>query len=470
MNTPIEHDPMAAVFSAVEFTPGKRFYRRMSHAAWTPAGVARRRTVTASGLVLLLAATLLAFTPSGRALAQAVLHFFTRSTGDTLPVPTSAPLNWEPVTPGAPAPTVTPLALFSECGDFTAPVCSVDQVRSKVHFTVRELGQIPAGMHFAGATGGPERILLSYDNDQSTYGLDLVEEPWTGGSTLAQWPVGASAQVDTVQVGGVTGEYVRGGFKTRQLDDPTFTSVHFDQVWDAAVPQETLHWVAKGVFYSMSTWDADPDHELLPKDAFVALASGLTTAPVSAGQIVVPPTATTIPVITFEGDTYSLTMEQAESQAGFTVRQPSKLPDIFSLSGAFVDPAQKIARLFYLEPPLGPGDPFGLRLSQEPVQDLASCGLCGLVRGTYGDFLSQKDKLIIAADTVVEDVQVGGVTGQYFEGEWGRGQWLPYSSILTLRFQVDGIAYELKYFGFMDANGKVPIGKADLIAIAESIK
>lgn len=469
MNTISDENQFDALFARIELAPGERFYRRMKGAAWTPAGVARRRAIGATGLTLLLVVAFLAFTPQGRALAQAVIHFFTRTATDSLPVPTAAPLTWVDITPGAPLPTSTPQALFRECGDFNSPKCSVEQIRSRVNFPVLELGRIPAGMHFLGATGGPERIYLLYDNGKLTYGVALTEEPWTGSSDMIQQQVGASAVVETVQVGDVTGEYIKGGFSTRLLQAPTFNEVHFSQVWDDKVGLESLHWIKDGIFYSMSAWGGDPENALLDKDAFIALAAGLTRAPVSAGQMLVPPTATLRPVITFEGDTYDLSVAQAESQADFDVLEPSRLPSILSLSGAAYDPDRKIVRIIYVEPLPAPSPVSGLRLSEESAQETA-CSLCSLIRGNYGDFLTQKDSLIIAADTVVETVQVGDVTGQYFEGQWGRSQWLPYTSIKTLLWQAHGVAFELKYSGYMRADGSVPISKADLIAIAESLK
>jgi len=468
MNTISDENQFDALFARIELAPGERFYRRMKGAAWTPAGVARRRAIGATGLTLLLVVAFLAFTPQGRALAQVVIHFFTRTATDSLPVPTAVPLTWVDITPGAPLPTSTPQALFRECGDF--PKCSVEQIRSRVNFPVLELGRIPAGMHFLGATGGPERIYLLYDNGKLTYGVALTEEPWTGSSDMIQQQVGASAVVETVQVGDVTGEYIKGGFSTRLLQAPTFNEVHFSQVWDDKVGLESLHWLKDGIFYSMSAWDDDMDNVLLDKDAFVALAAGLTTEPVSARQTYVPPTATPVPPVTFEGTTYILSVAEARQQAGFDVLEPSKLPDVLSLAGAAYDPEQHIVRTFYIEPPLDPRVTFGVRLSQQPIQDPSACNLCSLVRGDYGDVLTQKNSLVVSPDAVIEEVQISGVTGQYFVGQWNGPAWVPYSSVETLRWQANGMAFELKYFGFMDASGTVPISKADLVAIAESLK
>jgi hypothetical protein len=472
----VEHAPdkkmLEEQLNNLQPVPSQRFYRRMGRAAWTPLARARRRAFAATGLVLILVVAMLALTPQGRAWAQEVIHFFTRATSDTMPVPTAAPLIWVNITPGVPAPTATPRALFTDCGDFNSPKCSVEQIRSKVDFPVRELGTVPQGMHFAGATGGSDRIVLFYDNGEFTYGLTIVEEPWTGSSEMTKWEIGASAVVETVQIGSVTGEYVKGGFNTQLVEAPKIGDVKFDQVWDARVGLETLHWISDGIFFSMSTWDNDFNNILLDRDAFVALAAGLTTEPVSTKQTYVPATETPVPVITYDGDTYNLSVSQAENQAGFNVLEPGRLPDVLTFGGASYAPEQKIVRIFYIEQPSGLSVTFGLRVSEELAPNTADCILCSTIRGDYGDFLTEKNSMVIGAETVIETVQVGGFTGQYIEGKWGPSNsgwaWLPYPEIKNLRWQAHGLAFELQYSGFW-LNNEIPISKADLITIAENM-
>ena len=80
--------------------------------------------------------TLALITPQGQAFAQSILQFFIRSETDDLPVPTSAPMNWVELTATVPPATQTPIperAAFAEtCGDFSAPICSVEEIRSMV--------------------------------------------------------------------------------------------------------------------------------------------------------------------------------------------------------------------------------------------------------------------------------------------------------------------------------------------------
>ena len=425
------------------------------------------RRVALAALALVLAFAILFATPQGRAWAQEIIHFFTRAASDTQPAPTTAPLVWVNVTPGEPVPTATPRALLADCGDFANPKCSVEQIRSKVDFPVMELSTIPEGMYFIGATGDPDRIALFYDNGEHTYGLNITEEPWTGSSELTQWKIGASAVVETVQIGSVTGEYVKGEFVSKPGEA--------NQVWDANIGMLTLHWVNDGIFFDMSTYDVATETDILPmdRDAFVALAAGLTIEPVSARLTRMPATETPPSVITYNGDTYNLSVSQAREQAGFDVLEPNKLPEILSFTGASYEPVQHIVRIFYIEPQSALPQTFGLTVSEELAPNNADCKLCGIVAGEYGDSLTVKSGMVVGTEAVIETVKVGNLTAQYVEGWWGPmgtslHSWLPYPLVKTLRWQAHGIAFELQYHGF-SINDKVPISKTDLIAIAESM-
>lgn len=112
--------------------------------------------------------------PQGRILAQGILHFFNRGESNFMPGPTSPPLKWVEQTPGVAAATFTPqpsqtsqpaslgLAFEKDCGTGNAPHCSVEAIRERVSFPVFALTRIPVGMNFAGATGGPDRVLMAY--------------------------------------------------------------------------------------------------------------------------------------------------------------------------------------------------------------------------------------------------------------------------------------------------------------------
>jgi hypothetical protein len=93
-------------------------------------------------------------------------------------------------------------------------------------------------------------------------------------------------------------------------------------------------------------------------------------------------------------------------------------------------------------------------LTQQPVESIEDCDIC--------DF--------VGADANVEQVKIGAATGEYVVGVWkadGAGNWVweyePY--LQTLRWQANGMAFELLYMGIPEA-----VTKADMIAMAESMK
>ena len=138
------------------------------------------------------------------------------------------------------------------------------------------------------------------------------------------------------------------------------------------------------------------------------------------------------------------------------------MPEVLSLWGAAFESEewtrkQNTVRIFYSfsSDKYGPGlESNGVVLTQKPVASVADCDMC--------DF--------VGADTNVEQVQIGAATGEYVVGVWkadGAGNWVweyePY--LQTLRWQANGMAFELLYMGIPEA-----VTKADLTAIAQSLK
>ena len=120
-----------------------RLEKRLDSAPWTARAINRRRYVSLSTLAVLMVSLIFVATPQGSAFAQDVLLFFTRTESDSYYSRVSD-LTFEETTP-----------FHEECGISIHPLCSVEQVRSKVDFEVKELSILPDGMYFEGATGGP---------------------------------------------------------------------------------------------------------------------------------------------------------------------------------------------------------------------------------------------------------------------------------------------------------------------------
>ena len=150
---------------------------------------------------------------------------------------------------------------------------------------------------------------------------------------------------------------------------------------------------------------------------------------------------------------FNLSVPDAGKHAGFTVRTPSWLPDILTFVDASYQPDHNIVRVFYRYNQDAADTTNGLVLREERFQTNDDCSLCGLV----------------GASEKIEPVMIGNNSGDYIIGVWKLTDngpvWEPDPDLQTLRWQADGMAFELLYMGIPDE-----VTKADMIAIATSIK
>lgn len=407
-------------------------------------------------LALAAAFSLLVSVPQGRVLAQRLWRFFALIQSDSVPAPTSEPLEWIDETPSVPTITPWPESVFAaDCGDFQNPVCSVEQIRGKVTFKVKEPAAVPSNLHFLGATGAPNLVVLRYDSPDQSEGLTITAQPWTGSTEQIQWEVGASAVIETVRIGTLSGEYVRGSFVMKAGDET--------MVWNPSFGQETLRWVEGDTYYTMQhfSWATS-----MGKDGMAALAENMTDEPVQK-----PPTPT--PDDTDDdwapANIYNLTVDEAGQQAGFKLALPSHLPTSLSLIGAKYAADQKLVAVFYrLDPALVGDNTNGLVLSQQLATNPAGCALCDIMVGDSREMELDRAHLVVAPEANVLTVQINDVIGKYVEGVWQGTdccgwEWSNDPYLKTLRWWKDGVAFELSYMG-------MELSKQDLIAIAESLK
>lgn len=419
--------------------------------------------VTFAILTVVILLALAFITPQGRAFAQSILQFFIHSESDVIPVPTEEPVTWVDVTPGIPLATTTPLpplAIFAdECGDINSPTCSVEQIRNKVDFTIKELGKIPEGLYFVGATGGPDNIQLSYQSEDLSGGLYITMLPWAGAPSSQTDLIGASAVVEKVQIGNLTGEYFTGIFVSESGDnvahwDPNFLGL------------ETLRWVDDHVSYTIQ-YSYRP--MTLGKEGMAALAESMTTDPVTKLPM---PVATEDPYLWDPSETYNLSISEAEQQAGFKLMLPTRLPEALSLFGASYDSKYNFVELYYnfdWNQPNTNSTTFSQQVTSDPVD----CFLCGFLVGDYNE--RTKDignpnffKPIVPSEDNIETVQIGMATGKYIQGVWlgtetDEPVWNTTIPCKVLRWWANGMAFEL-----ITTDGDIE--KADLIKIAESLK
>lgn len=206
-------------------------------------------------MALLLSTTIFMFTPQGRVWAQEFMQFFTRARTDTLPVQP-----WQLT----PQPTLAPGTVAPDPASILEAKLSVNEIEEQSGFVVKEPTWVPKHLTLVGATYDPQRSLIRifYRLEESN-GLVLKEEFYSSPDSCALCnAVGASANVETIQIGDATGEYVQGVWKLTE-NGP---------VWENDPYLQTLRWQADGIANELQ-YMGPP--ERLTKEELVKIASSL---------------------------------------------------------------------------------------------------------------------------------------------------------------------------------------------------
>jgi hypothetical protein len=143
-----------------------------------------------------------------------------------------------------------------------------------------------------------------------------------------------------------------------------------------------------------------------------------------------------------------LSVNEIEKQSGYAVKEPSWMPKHLTVVGATYDPQRFLVRVFYRL-----AESNGLVLKEEFYSSPDTCVLCNEV----------------GASASIERVQIGNTAGEYVQGVWKLTEngpiWENDPYLQTLRWQIDGIAYELQYMGPPDM-----LTIDDLVKIARSLQ
>jgi hypothetical protein len=417
-------------------------------------------------LVVLLIAALFFVLPQGRALAQQIFHFFNRGENNIMPGVTVTPLKWVEQTPGVPAATLTPqpapigAAFEATCGPYSAPHCTVESIRKMVSYPVFAFPKLPEGMYFVGATGGPDQVGLFYDTPGQTGNLVLMEKPFSGTGNQLSMEVGADANIQSVQIGSIQAEYVKGSYDGN--NDPP--------VWNSNLDLQQLRWVNQGVLFTLFNSGTKPR---LDRDELVALAGRLTDGPIGADGLTIAATATPLPAdMVFDPKTlYPLTLEQVKEKAGFMPQAPSFLPETLTFTGANYDEKTKVAWLYYkYNQPNDPETTDALVIRQQLAPGGVDCDLCGFILGDGLQVEQYPIGKLVSKNAAIETVKINGFTGQYLEGigwtsrdDTTGWQWDSTPYIKRLRFRTNELAIDVTSYTF-------ELGKADVLAIAGNLK
>ena len=331
-------------------------------------------------------------TPPGWAVTQTVLGFFRRAESDvqSMPVVTGAP--------GIQA-TSTPVSA-AECGSFGSPLCTLAEAQAKVDYPVRQIAP-DLGLTFDAAYVQDEMVVLHYDP-----GVALTQAPVVEAPDFA-WEVGASAQVEEVQIGLARGEYVQGVW-SGGADDP------FSQWQNEGL--QTLVWEQNGIRFTLVTF-GNP----VEKEQMLAWAASLGTAVVSTGADL-----TTIREI-----------GEAETLVGYPIRALDPIPEGYIFTHASIHVETNSVCLHYMYTRNDGRGPY-LLLGQGPVDQMPE-----LVRGENASALEAKPVTIGGAEQALALQPFGwarasewACTSTDTESNYDR-------AYLTLTWQAEGRQYDL---------------------------
>ena len=195
-------------------------------------------------------------TPQGRAFAQDVLQFFTR-TEDT-----AFPLQPSQIVTGAPdlsAPTAEP----------PAPLISIAEAEAQVGFGVAELPFVPDGFNYLGARLYGNAVNIEYATQG--YGGHLSIMQSQKGFIQSEWDKVPAHAVVPVKVGELDGEFAQGTFVVYAGE----TSATWEP--DAAILR--LRWVKDGVWFAMTKHGDVQVIEYLDQAGMIELAESLAVEP-----------------------------------------------------------------------------------------------------------------------------------------------------------------------------------------------
>jgi hypothetical protein len=268
MKAMIDENQLQDLFYNVRLSPGERFYRHMRQAAWTPAGVARRRA-TLIAVLAIFTATILVFTsPKGLAWAQEVFQFFRKAPSDTLPLQ-----GFQMTSIASSQLTTTPVNVTMTPGfdpGFTFDL-TVDEAGQRAGFSVLLPTSVPSALTFIGASYEPDHGIVRLYYRHTDYpdirnGLILREELYqTNDNCDLCGVVGASQAIEPVTIGNVTGEYVEG----------VWTLTDHGPVWEGTPFLKTLRWRMNGRAFELQYMGIPDSVMAVDKDQLIAIAESV---------------------------------------------------------------------------------------------------------------------------------------------------------------------------------------------------
>lgn len=255
-NAPTEEE-ITDLLSQVQPQPGIEFSRRMAVQPWnhedrTPfwVGFTPMRAAASLGLVLLLFFGISFLSPSLNTLAQRFTQYFSPSPSSQA-VPEIAPLE-----------TSHPLERFS---------LTVSAAETIAGFEIKIPSAIPQEFRLVGATYDDlrEAIILHYATESDRLVLRISQQHLD----LDYQGIGPEAEIEMVEIGAHSGEFVAGGWMIPEVElmaetpDPKRSQA----VWDANVNLQTLRWSDGEFLYEIILAGNSKQPGYLDKDGLIFL-------------------------------------------------------------------------------------------------------------------------------------------------------------------------------------------------------
>lgn len=290
---------------------------------------------------------------------------------------------------------------------------TIVEAEIRAGFDVAELPFVLDGFQYLGARMYRDAVALEYEALGGGGNLILMQSK--DGYVESDWDKVPGDAIVQVKIGDVDGEFAQGTFVVMAGESSA--------TWNASAPILRLRWVKDGIWFDLTKFGDGQGIEYLNRDELIELASRVTTNP------------------------FLLTIEEVQQYAGYDVLVPSTSPGGMTPLGAAFDPTLQMTSLS-----IGYSESERIILiKQQPIESPETCHLCGLV----------------GASAAVQQVQINDASGEYAEGVWELTDngpvWRDDPFLKTLRWQKDGMAYELIYMG-------IDLEKDSLVEIAESMK
>lgn len=466
----IEIEGIEGLLRSIHPEPGERYHQRMARAPWEPKSRLRqnaglRKQHLAFGAAFLLLAVILLATPAGKVLADALLQFFTRTQGNTLPVPTdqiAAPVPTRTPAPThalamhpaeemvTPTPTITP-TLPSQAGALQE--MTLLEAEAAIGFDLYEPQELPRDYRLTRIQYDAQQqaVTMLYASPKAATGEFFAI---TQGKHLPPFEVGADAAIETIPLGAASAEFVRGMWFTPAGSDQAY--------WEDRSEIYTLRWQMEEVAISIQFVFNEPfSPAYLERDEMLAMARSLKQCK-TGEECPLKNAATPTPGMGWEQAFTGI--EAVAAAAGYPIYQPDVLPEGLAFSHARYEPYSHSVMLFY--------GSFGADLirSNGPV-------LIVYQRPLTGNETTNNETLDSGFPAeAIQDVEVNGYPGKIYRGSLSTGMyvegqptstpaWTDEYGEISLSWATEEWEFSVRF----SASSGARLTAEDLIAIAESL-